>query len=174
MKKNFLVLFAVLVTVLSCNTNSEKIGFVNNSELINTYQEKIDMEAALKLEIEAFQKRTDSISQAFQKEAQGFQIKAQGMKPEAAQAEYQILGQKQQMLQQRIQQEESEIQQRSQASIDTLIKKVRTFVKDYGKQNGYTFILGSNEAGSVMYGKDEYDLTKIIAEALNAAYKEAK
>lgn len=172
--KNIVAVSILFLGLLSCNTETQKIGFVTNSDLINAYQEKIDIEAKFKIEIEAFQKRTDSIGQAFQKEAQAFQLKAQGMKPEQAQAEYQVLGQKQQMLQQRIQQEEAAIQQESQVTIDSLIKKVRTFVKDYGKKNGYTYILGSNEAGSVMYGEESKDLTKIITEALNADYKKTE
>lgn len=168
--KNIFVVF-LLLTILSCNNESQKIGFVNNKDLVNDYQEKIDIEAKFKTKIEAFQKRTDSIGQAFQQEAQAFQLKAQGMKKDQAQAEYQVLGQKQQMLQQRIQLEESTIQEDSQQTIDSLITKVRDYVKDYGKKNGYTYILGSNEAGSVMYGDESKDLTKEILDALNADYK---
>ncbi|WP_048331271.1 OmpH family outer membrane protein [Bizionia psychrotolerans] len=169
MKNIFLVV--LVLTIVSCNNETQKIGFVNNKDLVNDYQEKIDIEAKFKIKIEAFQKRTDSIGQAFQQEAQAFQVKAQGMNEAQAQAEYQALGQKQQMLQQRIQLEESTIQGDSQQTIDSLITKVRDYVKDYGKKNGYTYILGSNEAGSVMYGDESKDLTKVILDALNADYK---
>ncbi|MGY0391246.1 OmpH family outer membrane protein [Bizionia sp. KMM 8389] len=169
--KNILVVSILLLTLYSCNTESAKIGFVNNNDLINEYQEKIDIEEKYKGLIEDFQKRTDSIRQAFQQEAQAFQLKAQGLSQDKAQAEYQALSQKQQILQQRIQQEEIAIQNDSQQEIDSLIKKVRTYVKDYGQKNGYTYILGGNEAGSVMYGDESKDLTKVISEALNADYK---
>lgn len=168
MKNIFLIL--LVLTMVSCNNETQKIGFVNNKDLVNDYQEKIDIEAEFKIKIEAFQKRTDSIGQAFQKEAQAFQLKSQGMNEAQAQAEYQVLGQKQQMLQQRIQLEESSLQGESQQTIDSLISKVRNYVKDYGKKNGYTYILGSNEAGSVMYGDESKDLTKEILDALNADY----
>ena len=36
------------------------------------------------------------------------------------------------------------------------------------------YILGSNEAGSVLYGSDANDLTKTITEALNADYKKGE
>ena len=75
------------------------------------------------------------------------------------------------MISQRDQFEQQQIAQASQAQNDSLIKKVKEFVKDYGTKNGYDFILGSNEAGSVMYGKTEDNLTKTILDALNAAYK---
>ena len=62
------------------------------------------------------------------------------------------------MLQQNLQFEEQQIQKESQTEIDTLIKEVRAFVKNYGETNGYTYILGSNDAGSVMYGSKEIAL----------------
>ena len=167
MKKIVLAIF--IIVAVACEQN--KIGFVDNVKLMDGYQEKIDIEAKFKAKVEAFQKRTDSTGRAFQLEAQAFQQKAQKMPDAQAQQEYQVLSQKQQMLQQRIQAEEQQISQESQAEIDSLISKVRNFVKDYGKKNGYTYIFGSNEGGSVMYGAEANDLTKVILDALNADYK---
>ncbi|MCX7551307.1 OmpH family outer membrane protein [Xanthomarina sp. F2636L] len=169
MKNIFLIALAI-VTLVSCN-ESLKTGFIDNSEVVNNYQEKIDIEAKFKTKVEAFQKRTDSIGRAFQMEAQAFQAKAEKMSDADAQKEYQVLGQKQQMLQQGIQAEEQQIQQQSQAEIDSLLNKVKKYVKEYGEKNGYTYIFGSNDAGSVMYGAEANDLTKNVLEALNADYK---
>ena len=162
MKKGLLVVFGLLM-LASCQ-NEMKTGFIDNSELIKEYQKRKDIEASFKKKIEAFDKKVDSIGQAFQIEAQTFQQKAASMAQKDAQQQYQVLGQKQQMLQQQFQKE-------SQTQIDTLIKEIRTFVKEYGKKNGYTYILGSNEAGSVLYGEESKDLTKTILEELNKSYK---
>ena len=168
--KNIFIVVLAIATLVSCE-QPLKTGFIDNSEVINNYQEKLDVEAKYKAKIEAFQKRTDSTSKAFQLEAQEFQLKAQGLSEDEAQKQYQTLSQKQQMLQQRIQFEEQQIQQGSQVEIDSLISKVKAFVTDYGKENGYTYIFGSNEGGSVMYGAKENEVTKPILDALNAAYK---
>ena len=169
MKKVVVVVFGML-TLTSCQKEM-KTGFIDNSELIKEYQKRKDVEATFKVKIEKFDKKVDSIGKAFQAEAQAFQAKAATMAQKDAQAQYQVLGQKQQMLQQQFQMEEQSIQKESQTEIDTLVKEVRTFVKEYGKKNGYTYILGSNEAGSVMYGEESKDLTKEILEELNKSYK---
>jgi len=52
-----------------------------------------------------------------------------------------------------------------------LVKKVKSFVKEYGKDNGYTYILGANEAGSVLYGEEKKDITKEVLKVLNESYK---
>ena len=169
MKRGFIII-ASLVLFVSCQEQI-KTGYVDNGKMINDYQKKKDVEAKFQVKIDAFNKKADSIGRAFQLEAQEFQSKAASMSQKSAQEQYQILGQKQQLLQQNLQYEEQQIQQESQTEIDTLIKEVRTFVKNYGESNGYTYILGSNDAGSVMYGSKENDLTQQLIDALNADYK---
>ncbi|MGZ0015698.1 OmpH family outer membrane protein [Yeosuana sp. AK3] len=169
--KNIIYVMAVLLTVVSCQ-KTQKIGYIDNGKVINEYQNKKDIESKYQAKDAAFQKRADSIGQAFQLEAQAFQTSAKSMSPNAQQEKYQQLGQKQQTLKQQMQFEQQQIQQAFQTEIDTLIVEVKDFVKDYGKKNGYTYILGTSDAAStVLYGTDENDLTQTILDALNKEYK---
>jgi outer membrane protein len=54
--------------------------------------------------------------------------------------------------------------------MDSLVNTVKDFIKTYGKDNGYTYIYGSNESGNILYGKEELDITVEVTEALNAEY----
>jgi outer membrane protein len=139
--------------------------------LINDYQEKIDIQDKLQAKIKAYEHRRDSIRQAFQLEINEAELKSRKMSKANIQKLSQELQQKDQIISQRDQFEQQQISQESKAKNDSLIKKVRNFVKDYGVKHGYDFILGSNEAGSVMYGKPESDLTQTILDEINAAYK---
>jgi len=169
MKKIIYITFAILLFA-SCK-QTEKIGFVDNSKLINEYQEKIDIEEKLKVKIAAFQKRTDSLRKVFRFDVNEAEIKAKTMSQIDIQKLSQELQQREQILSQRLQFEQQQIAQESQAQNDSLIIKIKDFVKDYGDTNGYSYILGSNEAGSVMFGKEESDLTQTILDLLNTAYK---
>jgi len=165
------ILFVFLTLLLACQ-NQQKIGYVDNGKLINEYQEKKDIEAKYNLKEQAFQKRTDSISKAFQLEAQEFQMKLSSMPQSKQQEQYQILGQKQKMLQQQLQFEQQQMQQAFQTEIDSVISKVKDFVKAYGKNNGYNYILGtSDNVASVLYGDETNDLSQIMIDSLNLAYK---
>ncbi|MGB5170535.1 OmpH family outer membrane protein [Eudoraea sp.] len=166
MKK--LLLFSVLLGFLSCEQT--KMGYVDNVELMNKYQEKIDIEARYTTKTEALTRRRDSISQAFQIEAQAFQLKSKGLTQEKAQEEYGILQQKGQFIGQQLQQEEQQLQLQGQTEMDSLIKKVKEQVRDYGESKGYTYILTGGEGGSVLYGKEADNLTEEILKILNAAY----
>ncbi|ALJ05599.1 hypothetical protein APS56_10890 [Pseudalgibacter alginicilyticus] len=169
--KNIIYLACALLVFTSCQQQS-KIGYVDNGILINEFQEKIDLEAKFQVKEDAFRKKFDSIDQAFQLEVQQFQADANKMTQSKAQEKYQELGQKKQMQDQQRQLEAQQFQQEFQNEIDSLIVKVKAFVKDYGKNNGYTYILGTSEAAaSVLYGTEENDLTKTVLEALNAESK---
>jgi len=165
-------LFVIILTVcLFTSCEQQKIGYVDNGKLINEYQEKIDLEARLQTKINAFQKRTDSLRQSFQLEINEAEIEARNMSQENLQKLSQELQQKEQVLSQRVQFEQQQITQESQSTNDSLVNKVKNFVGNYGKTNGYSFILGSNEAGSVMFGKEESDITQVVLDALNSDYK---
>lgn len=171
MKKIVMVL--AFAFAFSCQQES-KVGFVDNGKLINGYQMKIDIEAKYEGINQKFTKKMDSLSQEFQKEVMQYQTKQQSMSPKELEETYQMLGQKQQQLQQRYQAEQQELEKAFQTEIDTVISKVKDFVKQYGKDNSYKYILGSNEAGSVIYGEESSDLTKVILEELNAKYEPQK
>jgi outer membrane protein len=168
--KNIVIVIIAVLTFASCQ-QSQKIGFVDNSKLINEYQEKIDVQEKLQAKIKIYEQRRDSVRQAFQIEINAAELKSRKMSQENLQKLSQELQQKDQMMTQRDQFEQQQIAQESQAQNDSLIKKVKNFVRDYGTKNGYNFILGSNEAGSVMYGNADSELTQTILDALNTAYK---
>lgn len=167
MKK--LVVLAITVTAMACQQN--KIGYVDSVKIMDDYQEKIDVEARFKTKADAMGRKRDSISQAFQMELQQFQSKAQSMSQQSAQEEYAQLQQRGQQIGQRLQQEEQQLQQNSQTQMDSLVKKVKKEIRAYGKANGYTYILGGGEGGSVIYGDDANDVTNEILKILNDKYE---
>ncbi|MDB9873651.1 OmpH family outer membrane protein [Flavobacteriaceae bacterium] len=166
--KKIAIVFLTIISLTACQ--QQKIGFVDNGILINEYQERVDIEAKLKTKIDTFKKRTDSLRSAFELEIKEAELKARKMSQPAIQKLSQELQQKEQVLSQRVQFEQQQIAQESQTMNDSLINKVKDFVQTYGKSNSYNFILGSNEAGSVLYGEDASDLTQEILKALNESY----
>ena len=162
------------VALLALTACTDKVAFVDNSKLLNDYQEKKDIEAKLKGQISAYERKRDSISMAFQTEARAFDAQAKTLPQNVAQKKYNELMQKSQVLQQHLQQEEQKIQMESQTQMDSLLSKVKKNIKEYGKQKGYTFILGANDGGSVLYGTEKKDITKEVTEYLNNQYKGKK
>lgn len=167
MKK--LLLAVALFGIVACQQN--KIGFVNTVKVMSDYQEKIEVEAKYKIRGEAFAKKRDSISQAFQIEAQAFQVRAQKLSQSKAQEEYAVIQQKSQFIGQQLQQEELALQQSSQIEMDSLVSKVKEEIVAYGKANSFTYVLSGGEGGSVLYGTEANDVTDAVLKILNDKYK---
>jgi outer membrane protein len=48
---------------------------------------------------------------------------------------------------------------------------MKDFIKDYGKKNGYDYIYGTGDAATVLYAKENYDITEEILKLLNDDFK---
>lgn len=167
MKKTILVIAAIAMT--ACQQN--KIGYVDNTRLLEGYQEKIDVQSKFDTKTEAFNKKRDSIVQAIGIEEQDLKNKLNSLSQKKANEEIALLQQKSNFIGQQLQQEYQSLQQTGQTEMDSLVSKVRREIKDYGKANGYTYILGGGNGGSVLYGDSAKDLTDEILKVLNDNYK---
>ncbi len=167
MKK--IILGLSLLTIVACK--QEKIGYVDNVKLMDEYQEKIDVEAQFKIKADALTKTRDSISQVFQMEAQAFQLKAQSMPQQQAQEEYAAFQQRGQQIGQQLQQQDQQLQAQGQVQMDSVVSRVKKEIEAYGKANGFSYILGGGEGGSVLYGTDANNLTDEVVKMLNDKYK---
>lgn len=175
MKKVILLSVAALA-IISCNKETpsvEKIktAFIDTSKLLEENNEAKDIEEKYKVKSEEMGRELRSEAAQFQNEAASFKQNAM-MKGQAwaeakgaeLQKREQQLGMKQQAMMQTLQQE-------SGKEMDSLVKRIKNYVKDYGKKNGYDYIYGTGDAATVLYAKDSYDITATISKELNDKYK---
>ncbi|WP_298546898.1 OmpH family outer membrane protein [uncultured Aquimarina sp.] len=163
--RNFIWIAVALIGMTSCNQQIEKTGYVNNTKVVSDFSE-------MKTAKEKWTKKNNEVRAELEEKAKQFQIEVQGyqnimksMTKANREKKEQELMVKQQGLQREQQTRMQEIQQGSQTEIDSIIAKVENFIKDYGKNNGYTYIYGETEVKNIFYAKEELDLTdRIIAE----------
>lgn len=168
--KSVLKLLIVLFVFTSCQ-QEQKIAYVDRAEVINNYKAKLDIEERFKIKNEAFIKRRDSLIKNYEFERKEASIKAQRMSQSEVQKLAQEYQQREALLGQQLQYEQQVLQKEFDTELDSTIAKVKRYVQKYGKDNGYTFILGTSEAtNTVMYGPEQKDISKEILEGLNAAY----
>ncbi|WP_034060423.1 OmpH family outer membrane protein [Lacinutrix jangbogonensis] len=169
MKKLILALI-VLVTFASCQ--EQKMGFVDNGKVINDIQEKKDIESKYDVLNESFKLRADSIGKAYQSEYQILQVQVAKMPQNKQQEAMQPFQAKAQQYQQMMQAEQQKMQTAYQADVDSVISKMKATVKDYGKANGYKFIIGTNESiGTILYGDEALDLSDLIIKEIDSKFK---
>ncbi|MFD2563528.1 OmpH family outer membrane protein [Aquimarina rubra] len=173
--RNFIWIAIALFAMTACNQQVEKTGYVNNTKVVSDFNE-------MKTAKEKWTKKNNEVRAELEEKAKQFQIEVQGyqnimksMSQTNREKKEQELMVKQQTLQREQQTRMQEIQQGSQVEIDSIIAKVDSFIKDYGKKNGYTYIYGETEVKNIFYAKEELDLTdKIIAELNGEKSTESK
>jgi outer membrane protein len=163
--KKIIFSLAVITTLMSCQ--NEKTAYVDNTVLIQDYYKMKQTEARFDKKSQAMSAELDSVARKFQEEVQEFQEGMNRMSTQDRERRQGELMQKQQRLQQQQQQKSQMLRQESDAAIDSLITEVKDFVADYGNENGYTYIFGSNESANIMYAKEGLDITDEILEQLN-------
>jgi outer membrane protein len=178
MSKKVLLIIAISISVVACNKTAEvkvakefKTAYVDTSELMKEYTEAKDLEAKYKAQSEEKGRQLEAEINRFKQEAANFQSQAQANGQEWAQKKGAELQKREQQLGYAQQQLAQQLQQASGAEMDTLIKGVKKFIKDYGKEKGYSYIYGTGDAASILYAEDKYDITKDIIKALNDKYK---
>jgi len=50
-------------------------------------------------------------------------------------------------------------------------EQLNQYMKDYGKSNGYQFVLGASGQGNLMYADEKSDVTKEVVTYVNAKYQ---
>ena len=175
MKKS-IVAFAIAITLISCNKEeatsaTEKTAYVDTVKLMDEYTESKDLQAKFKDKGEVIGRELELEIKKFQEEAQNFQRNAQANGQEWAQRKGAELQKKEQQLQYAQQAMGQQLQQEGAIERDSIVTKVRNYIKEYGKKNGYTYIYGTGDAATVLYAKDGLDITEKIVKELNDKYK---
>ncbi len=172
MIKRFIGIAAVAILMVSCN--EQKTAYVDTTVLIKEYKEMKDVEAQFTSKSDSVRKQLDSAAQSFQQEVQAYQSQMNSMSETDRKAKEQELMQKQQMLQQQQQMVGNKLREQSNTVMDSIVTKIKAYVKDYGKENNYTYIFGSNESANIMYAEEGLDITQDILSELNEGYNGAE
>lgn len=177
MKKSILII-ALAISIISCNkeqtavsnSNEMKTAYVDTAKLMEEYTEAKDLEAKFKTKSEAESKKFDVEEANFKAEVANFQKNAQANGQAWAQQKNAELEQKQQRLQYAAQSVGQKLQVDHGTELDSLVKGVKNYIKVYGKEKGYDYIYGTGDAATVLYAKDQYDITKDVIKLLNDKY----
>lgn len=174
MKKSFL-LIGLAFAMLSCNKDNanvteSKTAYIDTSKLLKEYNKAKDLENKYKTKSEEMSKELQVQVKQFQDDVADFQKNAQSRGQAWAQQRGTELQKREQELQYKQQALMQTLQQESGTEMDSLVSNVKSFIKDFGKQKGYSYIYGTGETVSILYAKDEYNITAEVIKLLNDKY----
>lgn len=172
--KKIIAIAVIALAIVSCNKTTEaaaaKTAYIDTSKLMEDYTASKDIEAKYKAKSQEMGKGLQDKVARFQAEAQSFRSNAQANGQAWAQQKGAELAKREQEL--RYEQDAllQQLQMESGKEMDTLIKRTKDFIKQYGKEKGYDYIYGTGEAATILYAKDSYDITKEVTKLLNDKY----
>lgn len=163
MKKSLLLVAGL--ALVACNQT--KIGYVDLNEVVEAYKPKKSLQEKFESKNERFNKKRDSLAQAFKLEEQVLQTRVQSLSPQRANEEIGLYQQKTNFVAQQLQQEMQTMQNQVQQELDSLVKDVKSQIENYGKTQGYHYIFSKSENAGVLYGIEESNLTEALIKYLN-------
>ncbi|NNT71090.1 OmpH family outer membrane protein [Flavobacterium sp. IMCC34852] len=174
MKKTVL-LFALAISIISCNKTTEakefKTAYIDTSKLMDESIEAKDIGAKYKDQSKVMESQLEVEYNSLKSEAANFQKNAQANGQVWAQQKGAELQRREQELSYAQQGMFQKLQQESGVEMDSLVSKYRKVIKEFGKEKGYDYIYGTGDVASVLYAKDSYDITKEIIKLVNDNYK---
>lgn len=176
MKKSLLIIGFALA-VISCNKEAGttaaglKTAYVDTNKIVQDLEEFKELESQSKTKQEVMGRELETKVQQFKLDAASFQDEAKVKGMQWAQLKGQELQKREHELGMMQESMVKQLQDEFGVKNDTLISKIKKFVADYGKKNGYDYIYGSGDVVSIMYAKEGYDITEKIVKELNDKYK---
>ena len=155
LKKTCKIFWFVLLVAASCTNKTINIAYVNPNKLLQGYHGAAAQHEVFAAKAKEWQQRVDSLST---------DIKALNTAPAAIRA-----GKQQQLLRYRdaVQQQ---AQQENERLTKSVLAEINTYLKQYGKEKGYTFILGATDSGNIVYAAEGTDISEDVLKGLNAQY----
>lgn len=176
MCKKTIVLVCLAMAIVACNkanttTKEFKTAYIDTAKLMEESTEAKDIEAKYKDKSKVMGDQLEAEVNRFKQEAAGFKDNAAKNGQAWAQQKGAELQEREQKLNYAQQAMLQQLQQESGVEMDSLVKNYKKVIKQYGKDKGYDYIYGTGDAQSILYAKDNYDITKDLIKVVNDHYK---
>ncbi len=175
-KITIIALLIIIVALVAYNfiimPKNNKLVYVETGILLNEYE---GMKQA-RIKIEDNNKKlgaeVDSLIQMFQSDLKAYEKDRKKMSKKERELKEELLRTRQQQVNNFQQAKQIQAQEEEQKITQTQMNRINDFIKVYGQKKGYTYILGANGSGNVVYAEEAYNITKEVIEGLNKQYKE--
>ena len=147
-----------------------KIGYVNSGELVNDYIGMREARNTYQNKAQIWQGNIDTLKLDFQRAVNSYNNEFAKLSDQEKKSREAILKQQQDNLIQYKQAIEDQAKKEDERITSGVLNQINGFVEQYGKDHGYDVILGTTLSGSLLYAKDDINLTKIVLEELNKSY----
>jgi len=171
---NLAVALIVVYLLFKSFTKEDKIGYIDSMRLFSKYEGMKEAQESIEKKTKGFEMEVDSAAQEMEASLRKFEKERTSLSAREVKLSEEVLRNKQgqfmqfqKVIEQKIQEEQGKVQ-------EALLKKINAFVKKYGEDHHYKFIIGANNSGNLLYADEATDLTEDVLKKINAEYKKGE
>lgn len=154
------------------NMSNINIAYVNSDSLLDNYLYFKNKKTELEEKQSRIKNELKNESAKLQSEVEDYQQKAATMNEQERRKLEEQLTMKQQNLMQKKDDLVSKLDDEQNKTNEGLYNKLTSYMKEYNKDKNYSFILGFQRGGGILFANDSLNITKDIVQGLNHAYEE--
>jgi len=164
------IAIAALVMVVIQKKHCPQIAYVNNAKVLSEFQGVKESTSQYQAMMQLSQANLDTLEREVDREIALYQKVASTIPPRERALREQIIGQKKENYFNYKQAIDEKLQKEDERLTAAVLNQIDSYLLEYGESHPYDFIVGINEQGNLLYGRDENDITDEVLAGLNNTY----
>lgn len=172
--KDYLIFFLVAVGILLsiwAKVSVPKMAYVKTADLVNGYLGMKEASIEYQKKSNEWQGNLDSLKRILQREAISYAQDSLSFSANEKKKRMHTISRLQSDYMEYSRNIADKASKEDEEMTQRVLNQVNSFIEQYGKEKGYTIILGTTSSGNIMYANDAIDITKEVLDALNTNYK---
>ncbi len=165
-----IVAIAALAIGLLSILKEDKIVYIDSIKLISNFQRAKIAKLEYEKKISVWKANVDTLANELNLAVQKYQTERTQMSERERRLTEELLQNKQKQLDDYRRATSENITKEDQNVTGKVLAEVNDFLKNFGEENGYDFILGTTNMGNIVYANKVKDVTDIALKELNRKY----
>ena len=157
----FLACGLLISNIVFAQTNL-KIVYINSAALLQAMPEREKADTVLSKYARSFQDQIDIMMKEYQTKGQQFQANEKTMTEAMKEVKMKEIQDLQNRIESTQQSAQEKIQSKKQDVYSPIIEKVNKAIKAVAEEKKYDYIFDLASGGTIVFGKEEYDITPIV------------
>jgi outer membrane protein len=149
----------------------EKIVSIDIGKLLQEYQGMKDARVEYDKKLNQWNASIDTLVEKWQQQLKQYEKDRPNMSTKERELKEELLYTKQQQLNQYREAIKNKAQEEEERLTRNVVNHINDYVDEYGKRKGYSYILGANSSGSIVYADKSRDITDEILDGLQKEFK---
>lgn len=163
---------AVIISGFSLynSTRSPKVAYIRSADMIYAYEGMKEAQKIFQDKMQAWQSNLDTLRLELQRNVNSYTQELGRLSVHDKTERQELLNRQQQNYNQYTKAINEKSKDEEQKMTEGVLNQVNSFVEEYSKAKGYDLVIGTTNAGNLLYAREYMDITDDVLKALNENY----